>query len=65
MIITLKVECIWGLHLEEDCVRVIEIDFRASLNDLHDAIQDAVDFDDDHLFEFFAGRTPGSAGLCM
>lgn len=58
MIITLKVECIWGIHLEEDCVRVIEIDSKASLNDLHDAIQDAVDFDDDHLFEFFAGRTP-------
>ena len=56
MIWTLKVTCIFGLYLEEECVRVIEVDSRSSLMDLHDAIQDAVDFDQDHLFEFFAGR---------
>ncbi len=56
MIITLRVECVWGMHLEEDCVRVIEIDERASLLGLHAAIQDSVAFDYDHLFEFFAGR---------
>lgn len=56
MIWTLKVECIMGLYLEHECIRVIEIDSGASLLDLHDAIQEAVDFDQDHLFEFFGGR---------
>jgi hypothetical protein len=34
----------------------MEIDSQSSLLELHDAIQEAVDFDGDHLFEFFAGR---------
>ncbi len=58
MIITLRVECVQGLYLEQDCVRTIEIDEGASLIDLHDAIQGAVAFDDDHMFEFFGGRNP-------
>ena len=56
MIWTLRVECVRGSHLANECVRVIEISSKATLFDLHDAIQDAVDFDRDHLFEFFAGR---------
>jgi len=54
MIITLRVKC---LPVEE-CIRLIEIDNSASVLDLHSAIQQAVDFDDDHMFEFFIGRTP-------
>ena len=57
MIWTLRIECVWGWHLEEECVRVIEIDSESSLDDLHNAIQDAVDFDRDHPFEFTAGRS--------
>jgi hypothetical protein len=34
----------------------MEIDSKSSLLDLHEAVQDAVDFDRDHLFEFFGGR---------
>ncbi len=56
MIMTLKVECVRGPFIEEDCVRVIEIDERASLMDLHLIIQESVQFDNDHLFEFYAGR---------
>ena len=56
MIITLRVQCVWGMHLHEECVRVMEIEDGASLLDLHAAIQDSVGFDYDHLFEFFAGR---------
>ena len=37
-------------------MKILEIKSEASLLELHDAIQDAVDFDRDHLFEFFAGR---------
>ena len=58
MIWTLRVECVFGLHLEEEWVRVFEIESGASLYDVHDTIQDASDFDRDHLFEFYAGRNP-------
>jgi len=58
MIWTLVVRCASGPYMEEDCVRRIEIDSEASLLDLHTAIQEAVDFDDDHMFEFAAGRHP-------
>ncbi len=56
MIWTLTIECIMGIYQRHKCVRVVEIDSEASLLDLHNAIQDAVDFDGDHLFEFFGGR---------
>ena len=56
MIITLRVKCIQGRYLQEECVRVIEIEDSASLLEFHSAIQDSVGFDYDHLFEFFAGR---------
>ena len=57
MILTLTVKCVFGSYLSEECVRVIEMDEEASLYDLHDAIQDAVDFDRDHLFEFFTANS--------
>ena len=56
MIWTLKIECEWGRYLEEDCVRMIEIDEGSTLYDLHLIIQKSVKFDNDHLFEFFTGR---------
>ncbi len=56
MIWTLRIACIGGMYFEEECVRTIEIDSQSSLTELHGAIQDAVDFDMDHPFEFTAGR---------
>ena len=55
---------IWTLRIKlpqtiSKCIRVIEIDSSSSFLQLHEAIQDAVDFDNDHLFEFFIGRHPG------
>src|SRR5438093_12511339 len=35
---------------------VLEIDERATLEDLHLAIQKAVSFDNDHLYDFYASR---------
>ncbi|MCI0487804.1 MAG: plasmid pRiA4b ORF-3 family protein [Blastocatellia bacterium] len=58
MIYTLTVECVAGAYLKKECIRVIEIDENASLADLHEAIQDAVKFDRDHLYDFYAGRLP-------
>ena len=57
MISTLTADCVWGAYLEEPCRRVIEIDERDSLYGLHLAIQAAVNFDNDHPFEFYAART--------
>lgn len=61
MIWTLRVKLLYGPYAgEEECVRVIEIDSSATLADLHSAIQDAVDFDNDHLYEFYIARTERS-----
>lgn len=38
---------------------MIEIESNASFLQLHEAIQEAVDFDNDHLFQFYLGRHPG------
>ncbi len=56
MIWTLTIECVMGMYLKHECIRKVEIDSEASLLDLHDVIQDAVNFDRDHPFAFFAGR---------
>ena len=58
MIWTLRVECVEGLYLQSECVRVIEVEPEASLFELRSAILKAVDFDTDHLYEFRAGRSP-------
>jgi len=39
---------------------LVEIESSSSLFELHEAIQRAVDFGNDHLFEFFVGRHPGN-----
>ena len=56
MVLKLKVECVEGVYLKESCVRIIAMDDSASLLDLHDEIQDAVDFGRDHLFEFYTAN---------
>ncbi len=57
MILTLTIECVRGAYLRERCIRVIEIHAKASLYDLHDAIQDTVKFGRDHPFEFFLANS--------
>jgi hypothetical protein len=60
-----KHQVIWTLRVklsqtQSECVWVIEIEPTATFLELHEAIQDAVGFDNDHLFEFFIGRHPGN-----
>lgn len=57
MIFTLTVECVHGMYLKEECIRVIEIDENACLYALHDAIQDAVGFERDHPFDFYIANS--------
>ena len=39
---------------------LLEVDSSTALNELHTAIQDAVHFDEDHMYEFFIARTTRS-----
>ncbi|MCD6569432.1 MAG: hypothetical protein J7L53_01880 [Deltaproteobacteria bacterium] len=60
MIWTLKVELLFGIYAEAECIRIIEINSSSILEDLHFAIQDAVGFDNDHLYEFYISKTERS-----
>ena len=60
MILTLKVKLIGGMNAKGDWQGVIEIDADDTLEDLHFAIQKAVNFDNDHMYEFRIGRTERS-----
>lgn len=59
-IITLTIECIDGMYLQEQCIRTIEIAEDDSLYSLHCAIQKSVKFGEDHLFTFYAGKNAGN-----
>jgi hypothetical protein len=60
MIWTFKVELLYGAFAKEECIRVIEIESLSTLEDFHFAIQKAVEFDNDHLYEFYSSRTDRS-----
>jgi len=49
--------------MQTECVRVIEIIPTATFLEIKEAIQDAVSFDTDHLFEFFIGRHQGKGHI--
>ena len=55
---------IWTLEIKvfasDDWKATIEIDSSSTLEDLHFIIQDAVEFDNDHLYEFYVSRTERS-----
>lgn len=53
---TLTIELVSGRFAEHPWKRVIEVPETADLYDLHLFIQRIIGFDNDHLFEFYAGR---------
>ena len=60
MIMTLKLTLLRGMYCKDEWAANIELDESSTLEDLHHAIQDAVDFENDHLFCFFLSRTDRS-----
>ncbi|WP_107851942.1 IS1096 element passenger TnpR family protein [Oceanimonas marisflavi] len=56
MLIILTVQLVAGMYAHHDWGCELEIDDQSSLHDLHDAIQQAVRFDNDHLYSFFISR---------
>lgn len=59
-ILVLKLTLLRGAHAYEPWEGVIEIDGSATLQNLHHAIQKAVDFDNHHLYDFWIARTATS-----
>ena len=57
MIWVLKVTLSSGAYATGDWEGVMEMDASTSLEELHLAIQKAVNFDNDHMYEFFTART--------
>ena len=53
MIITLSIKLVTHHYCEHGWSCDIEVDEDSDLEDLHCIIQDAVDFDKDHLWEFY------------
>ena len=60
MIWTLKVELLFGAYAEDKWDGLIEIESSSTLEELHFAIIDAVNFENDHLYEFYVSRTERS-----
>ena len=60
MILTLKVTLLYGPYATEKWEGTLEVDSESLLQELHAAIQGTLNFDDDHLYEFFIARTERS-----
>ena len=58
MIQTIEIVLIEGIYFEQPWSCTIEISLDHSLEVLHLAIQNAVDFENDHLYEFIVGSNP-------
>ena len=60
MIWTIRIELLFGMYAEDNWEGIVELDSTSTLEDLHYIIQSAVEFDDDHMYEFYIARTPRS-----
>ncbi len=60
MIQTFKVTLMFGLYAKDDWEGIFEIDSSSTLDDVHHAIQQALDFDNDHMYEFYTAKTERS-----
>jgi hypothetical protein len=58
MIYTLKIKCVWGIYLQEPFERTVEIESDTTLDEMHGVMQSLLDFDNDHCYDFFTGKTP-------
>lgn len=60
MIWILKIELLFGAYAEEEWEGTIEIEASSTLEYLHFALQDILNFDNDHMYEFYVSRTERS-----
>ena len=57
MIFTVKIKLVNGIYATDDWVCNIEIPSDLNLEDFHLVIQDILDFDDDHMYEFYIANS--------
>jgi hypothetical protein len=57
-IYTLSIECVYGTYLEEPFIRVVEVPFDMTLDDLHEYILKLTKFDHEHLSDFYISSSP-------
>ena len=57
-ILTLSVACIAGRYLSQPYRMTVAMPASATLDELAELILDTVEFDGDHLFDFFVASTP-------
>ncbi|MBL4608647.1 MAG: hypothetical protein JKY01_12575 [Pseudomonadales bacterium] len=60
MIFVIEIELIFGLYAKDVWQVSIELDSATTLEDLHFIIQEAVEFDNDHMYKFYISRTERS-----
>jgi len=60
MILHIQIDLVFDLYVNGNWTGIIEIDSSSTLEDLHYAIQDAVCFENDHMYAFFISRTERS-----
>lgn len=60
MIWTIKIQLVFGFRAEEDWESTIEVESNSTLEDIHYIAQSAVEFDNDHMYEFYVSRTERS-----
>ncbi|BCE02985.1 IS1096 element passenger TnpR family protein [Marinicellulosiphila megalodicopiae] len=60
MIQTLNIQLIHGIYAEDSWEITIEVPENYKLIDLSSIILDSIEFDDDHLFEFYISKLPRS-----
>ena len=60
VILTLRVTLVRGISFEDDWMADIQLKSSSTLEELHEATQQAVGFNNDHLYCFFVARTERS-----
>ena len=61
MIWILKAKLLFGAYAKKNWEGTIEIDASSTLEDFHFALQESLDFENDHLYEFYTSRTERSS----
>ena len=64
-VLRLRVTCVDGPRLDAPCIRVVEVMPGMNLYDLHDVIQDAVQFDGEYPFYYFLAQDRTGARDCI
>ncbi|NMR26289.1 hypothetical protein HH219_12220 [Pseudoalteromonas sp. NEC-BIFX-2020_015] len=57
MILTVKIKLVYGIYASDDWKCDIEIPSDLTLDDFHLVLQDLLNFDDDHMYEFYIANS--------